>query len=120
MTFPKNRFSLFALLWFSLIWWMLLKEASDDLPKIAIPHFDKIVHFALFFGQTWLILAAFKRAKQAVPYLVLFGFALLFGAATEIAQATLTLTRTGSLADVFADLLGAVSLLGYAKWKYKK
>ncbi|WP_373745781.1 VanZ family protein [Neisseria dentiae] len=113
MRMPNNRFVLFAVLWFfAVIYSLLLKESDDGTPPFA--HFDKVAHFALFFGQFWLLAKAFMRDGLAVPYRLLFVSAVLVAAGSEMAQALLTRTREGSIADGLADVLGAAAALWLA------
>lgn len=111
---PRNRFSLFALLWFAASIYALLFKAADTAPP-PFPHFDKVGHFALFFAQIWLAAKAFRLAQRPIPYRALLFFALVFAIASECAQAWLTATRTGSIGDVAADLAGAAIALFAAR-----
>lgn len=111
MRIPKNRFALFAVLWFvAAVYSLLFSESDSGAPPFA--HFDKVAHFALFFAQFWLLAKAFMQDGLAVPYRLLFMLAVLAAAGSEIAQALFTRTREGSIADGFADMLGA----GAALW----
>ncbi len=107
---PKNRFLIFALLWHIACWYGLLKESSGTPPPF--PHFDKFAHFSLFFAQIWLIARSYREADRQPPWIGLTVFALLFAISSEVAQATLTQTRSGDILDAVADMLGTgVALL---------
>ena len=50
---PLNKFTAAALIWFAAaIYALLFKEGGNSAPPF--PHFDKVGHFGLFFGQAWL------------------------------------------------------------------
>ncbi|UOO81330.1 VanZ family protein [Uruburuella testudinis] len=113
MNIPTNKFTLLALLWFGAgVYSLVFREAESGAPPFA--HFDKIAHFALFFGQFWLIAKALMQARQAIPYTALLACAVLFAAGSETAQALFTQTRQGSAADALADIAGAASALWLA------
>ncbi|MDO4998133.1 MAG: VanZ family protein [Neisseria sp.] len=111
---PKNKFSLLALAWFALAWYALLKESSNNAPP-PFAHFDKVMHLALFFAQIWLLARSFIHEQKAVPYRVLAVFGITFAVCSEIAQAMFTQTRTGSIADVVADIVGMALALWLAR-----
>ncbi|MDO4906341.1 VanZ family protein [Neisseria sp.] len=111
MRIPKNRFALFAVLWFvAAVYLLLFSESDGGAPPFV--HFDKVVHFALFFAQFWLLAKAFMQDGLAVPYRLLFVLAVLAATGSETAQALFTRTREGSIADSIADMFGA----GAALW----
>ncbi|MDO5639864.1 MAG: hypothetical protein Q4G28_08330 [Neisseria sp.] len=113
MNIPFNKFTLLALAWFAGgTYALLFREADGGVPPF--PHFDKVAHFALFFGQIWLIAKAYLAEKRAIPYRSLLVLALLVAAGSEVAQAVLTRTREGSWLDGAADLLGACAALWLA------
>ncbi len=106
---PKNRFLIFALLWHIACWYGLLKESSGTPPPF--PHFDKFAHFSLFFAQIWLLARNYREAGRQPPWTSLTVFALLFAISSEVAQATLTQTRSGDILDAVADMLGTGAAL---------
>lgn len=96
-----------ASLWFgAMIWGLIFREAEPNHAPM-FPHFDKVVHFLLFFSQFWLLARAFLTAKKSVPYAILWVAALLMAIGTEWAQAALTHTRQADFWDGIADILGA-------------
>lgn len=74
---------------------------------------DKVVHFILFGGQTFLILFAFrdklsdkKNRRKVIITAITLGVA--YGLLTEILQAYVFIGRDGNLFDFVADFLGAI------------
>lgn len=114
MNLPRNRFILLSALWFAGSIYLLLFKAAETAPP-PFPHFDKVAHLALFFAQIWLLTKAFRTDNRPIPYRSLMVFALCFAVVSECAQAWFTVTRTGSLGDVLADLTGAALALFTAR-----
>ena len=80
---PRNRYSLLALLWLAAgLYSLLFREAAGGAPPFA--HFDKVAHFALFFGQFWLTAKAFMQAQRPILYAALFTLAVLLAAAVTV------------------------------------
>ena len=48
MKLMKNKWFIFALMWFGLIVYGLLRESPPNGVSL-FPHFDKVAHFLLFF-----------------------------------------------------------------------
>ncbi|MDO4878123.1 MAG: VanZ family protein [Neisseria sp.] len=111
MNLPKNKYTLLAAVWLVLLWYGLLRESGGRLPAPPFPHFDKAVHFAIFFAQFWLAARAFPEAGRRPPYRALALAALLLAAATETAQWLFTATRSGDFYDAAADSAGAAAAL---------
>ncbi len=99
-----------------------------------IPYLDKIVHFLMFGGWSflfgWVFTIRFhqlrRKKKQAdssllqtdfsttLNWIVIIGF--LFGVIIEILQGILPIDRTPDIADTIANGLGAISAAGTLKW----
>ena len=110
---PLNKFTAAALIWFAAaIYALLFKEGGNSAPPF--PHFDKVGHFGLFFGQAWLCAKIFIQDNRNIPYKGILFAALLFAVGSELAQAFLTTTRQGSIADGIADMVGTVAALWFA------
>ena len=110
---PLNKFTVAALIWFAAaIYPLLFKEGGNSPPPF--PHFDKVGHFGLFFGQAWLCAKIFIQDNRNIPYKGILFAALLFAVGSELAQAFLTTTRQGSIADGIADMVGTVAALWFA------
>ncbi|HHX2520415.1 TPA: VanZ family protein [Neisseria subflava] len=111
---PLNKFTAAAFIWFAAaIYALLFKEDGNSAPPF--PHFDKVGHFGLFFGQAWLCAKMFIQDSRNIPYKGILLAALLFAIGSELAQAFLTTTRQGSIADGIADMAGTAVALWFAE-----
>ena len=111
---PLNKFTVAALIWFAAaIYALLFKEGGNSAPPF--PHFDKVGHFGLFFGQAWLCAKMFIQDSRNIPYKGILLAALLFAIGSELAQEFLTATRQGSIADGIVDMAGAAAALWFAE-----
>ena len=111
---PLNKFTAAAFIWFAaVIYALLFKEGGNSAPPF--PHFDKVGHFGLFFGQAWLCAKMFIQDSRNIPYKGILLAALLFAIGSELAQAFLTTTRQGSIADGIADMAGTAVALWFAE-----
>ena len=94
--------------WALIIFWLAFLSTSivmfvpgSPTKENGFMHWDKIQHVLAFMLLIKLAWSAYPNKKyMAVIMLV------IFGAAIEILQATLTTTRTGSTGDWIADLVG--------------
>ena len=98
---------------YAAIYALLFKEGGNSAPPF--PHFDKVGHFGLFFGQAWLCAKIFIQENREIPYKGILFAALLFAVGSELAQAFLTATRQGSIADGIADMAGTAAALWFAE-----
>lgn len=118
MKVMQNKWFVFSLLWLGVMLYGLLRESvpmAGDRYLFTLTHFDKVVHFLLFFGQTWLFSRAFLAAKMAVPYMGLLLGALVLAIATEWGQSVWTFTRQADVWDGVVDVAGAVLALLFAQ-----
>jgi VanZ family protein len=108
----KNIFSILIAL---IIMYLSLANAQtfDKAPFIDIPNIDKAVHFCMYFGLMSVIILENKNNIKSNGHLFLLGLIpLSFGILMEILQATLTVTRSGSVFDALANSAGIfVSIL---------
>ncbi|MDD3892310.1 MAG: VanZ family protein [Bacteroidales bacterium] len=109
--------------WRSILWAFLSLIAcilpSQNLPqmnKIFIPHLDKVVHFALFFILTLILLYESRLretnaslGKRTIVWIVVITF--IYGSFLEGMQHFLIASRSGELADLIANFLGVVAAL---------
>ena len=88
-------------------------QTFDKAPFIDIPNIDKAVHFCMYFGLMLVIILENKNSIKSIGHLFLLGLIpLSFGILMEILQATLTVTRSGSVFDALANSAGIfVSIL---------
>lgn len=113
------------LLWLAIICYALFIPA-DDLPLepfFRIPHFDKIVHFGLFFVFCILLLRPFKRL-QLNYYLLAPLISIILSAILETSQHVLSVSRNSDIKDFIANSLGALTsvmiyylLISNSKWE---
>lgn len=105
-----------TLIWLAVIFWMLLKPASD-IPSYSIfeiPHFDKMVHLGIFAILGFLF--SWESPAWKIKKLFLIGLLLATTTAllTEYLQTSLAKGRSGELIDFVADLIGyALGVWGY-------
>ena len=105
----KNIFSLLVAL---IIMYLSLTSSHtfDNVPLINIPNFDKVIHFGMYFGLMLVIILEHRKNIKNAQYLFLAGLIPLFyGILMEILQATLTVTRTGSIYDALANGAGILA-----------
>ncbi len=103
------------LLWLLIIFYGLLVPANalPIKPFLNIPHFDKIVHFSLFFVLCLLLIRPLKVLKWK-PYLLAPLIAITMGGLLELGQRYLTSSRSSDFYDFLANTTGVlVSLLFY-------
>lgn len=113
--------------WRSILWALLSFVAcvlpSNRIPKInriAIPHFDKVVHFTLFFVLALLLFYENKLrtgnvnlTRKATLWIIVT--TIIYASALEGVQHFFIISRSGNLADLAANLLGVfVAVLVYA------
>ncbi len=82
---------------------------------IDFPNIDKVVHFGMYFSL--MMVLVFENRKIIKGFRNLFIIGLIpfsYGILMEILQATLTVTRTGSIFDALAN--GAGILVSIFLW----
>ena len=102
----------FTILWTSVIF-ILCLIPSSEIPKtnFTIPHFDKIIHFGMFFILSLFVNYEHKTKSfpKNLTLTILLAISLSF--LSEILQKVLTSTRQFDLLDIISDIIG--SLFGY-------
>ena len=110
-----NKLKLRVLKYFYLILWVrLIVFASlcnaNSIPKIQLfEHFDKVVHFVMYFGASLFSIPFFtfhKNYKRS--FLFAFFFSVLLGITMEILQYSITENRSADLFDVLANIFGSI------------
>jgi VanZ family protein len=106
--------------WRSSVWTVIIILAttlpSSSIPKsslLQIPHFDKLVHFVLFFVLALLILSernSLRQQGKLTNRAIVFALSIsiAYGLIIELLQYFLLPTRSGSLYDFMANVLGAI------------
>jgi len=93
--------------WLAFICYGLFVPASNlpTKPFLSIPHFDKIVHFSLFFALCMLLFRPFKKLEKRY-YLLAPLTSIAFGASLEWAQRLISVSRSSDIYDFFANAAG--------------
>lgn len=95
------------LIWLAIICYGLFIPASG-LPKkpfLSIPHFDKLVHFGLFFVFCLLLFVPFKKIKLN-HFFYAPAVSLFFAAALETVQHIVSSSRSSNFYDFLANSAG--------------
>lgn len=86
----------------------------------AVPNFDKLVHFCMYFGFSgviWLESLCVRRNKFGIRKILVAAvlFPVLFSGCIEVGQEYLTINRSGDWIDFVANATGVVcaSLIAY-------
>jgi VanZ family protein len=91
----------------------------DKMPEFNIQGFDKLVHFAMYFGLMLMIIIENRKALKSVKQLFLIGLIpLSYGILLEFMQSGLTATRNGDFFDALSDcagILGAILMFIWIK-----
>lgn len=98
------------LLWLAIICYLLFIPAND-LPTglfFRIPHFDKIVHFSLFFVFCLFMLRPLKRLNLN-HYLIAPSISIISSGMLEFIQHTLSNSRSSDFYDFIANSIGICS-----------
>jgi VanZ family protein len=104
----KNLFSVLTAL---VIMYLSMANSNtfDKVALIKIPHFDKFVHFGMYFSlMSVMIIENRKTIKSNNKLFIISLIPFFYGIAIEIMQSALTVTRTGSVYDALADTLGII------------
>lgn len=85
-----------------------LTEASH-MPTVQVN--DKLVHGVMYLALAVSLMGGFAYIGRTRPghYIGACALATLYGAVMEVLQRICTLTRSGEMADLLADFLGAVT-----------
>lgn len=102
----KNIFSIIVAL---IILFLSLtgSDTFDKVPLFNIPYLDKIVHFLMYSGFMSVIILENRNRLAGIRELFITALIpFMYGILMEILQATLTVSRSGSIYDVFANSTG--------------
>lgn len=100
----------------------------NNIPKTGlfnIPHFDKLLHFALFAVWGLLLSAGFSKQKKGSlfkqhPAMMAITAGIIYAILTELFQHFFLSGRQGSFFDVLADLFGTVFGAFVLQWIMRK
>lgn len=96
-----------ASLWTAIILWACFMPGSD-VPKIKIPHLDKVVHIILFSGFTCLWQFTLKTFDKKQTFTLLL-ITLILGIIIEVIQDSGWIVKRGfEIADIIADVAGGI------------
>jgi VanZ family protein len=100
------------IIWLLLICFGLFMPANElpVKPFLNIPHFDKLVHFSLFFVLCIFLFKPFKKLKLKHYYLAP-ATSIFLGLLLEISQQYITNTRSSDLFDFLANTAGIVTAI---------
>ncbi|WP_165024456.1 VanZ family protein [Dysgonomonas sp. ZJ279] len=102
----------------AIIFYLCCLIPSDDVPNSEIPHFDKIVHFCMYFGLSLVASSYYiyeKKGKVIILKLIIFAIIIpiFYGGLIEILQ-DVFFDRSGDWFDLLADMLGSLAALPFA------
>lgn len=98
--------------WRPILWLLIILVLSlipgNQLPGMPfIPHFDKLVHAAMYFILVVLLINPLKHLKVRRFYLVALFVSFIIGSVVELAQTYIAVNRSGCFCDELANLAGA-------------
>lgn len=98
------------LLWLAIICYALFIPAGNlpVKPFLNIPHFDKMVHFTLFFVLSVFLLRPFKKLKTSF-YFWAPAVSISLSAILEFSQHLITPSRASDFYDFMANTAGAIA-----------
>lgn len=107
--------------WRTLLWLVLIiflstfpVEKVQEAPMFNIPHFDKIVHFFMYyiFAHFWLLDLYKTQQKTSLKLIVIMALSSIFlGGLMEIIQANFTANRQGDFIDALTNSFGVLIAL---------
>lgn len=105
---PKARTAIWCTYWIAIF--VLMHRPLGDMGKPPFPGADKVVHFVLYFGLTWIGAWRLRAnlAGHSLPTLLFWaGIYVAYGGIDEWLQSYVG--RTMSLFDWFADVSGVAA-----------
>ncbi len=106
---------IYLLIWVCIILYGSLTSNATKTPLFEIPHLDKIAHFGMYFGLTFLLIPVqIGKIKKVNSNAIIL--AIAFGLLMELIQFSMHTGRQASVYDAIANTIGAFSgLLFYRK-----
>jgi len=111
------KYKLFIILWIIVIFILSAISGNDldKVPKINIPHFDKIVHFGMYSILQYLFILNFSKTRcklTFINYLIITSvFSVSYSIIMEFAQTYLFEKRSGDFFDVLANTTGVLTVI---------
>lgn len=98
----------------------VMPVSLDRDSSLRIPHADKVVHFAMFAGLSFLLIRSFQvKINTAISYKTVIAVVIAcacYGGILEFLQALTPAKRDSDIFDWFADLVG-VGAGTFVAWK---
>jgi len=120
----KDKVQQKLFLWILIVYVVVLMiGAVITIPKgVVTGNTDKYMHFLEFFGLSLIIVKTLQVFRAKLPYIMGFVVSCIIGLLSEIVQLA-TITRTFSVYDLLADLIGIIVGLVFfrlvvSKWKF--
>ena len=106
----KTLTTILLVVWSLIMAWLLLTPGSPDVSDYFFDGADKLAHFSLFLGWSFLMTlrGLYGPMNTRVILLVVICVSLILGAGTELLQGIIP-NRSRELIDFIADVLGAIS-----------
>lgn len=106
----RNRIILAILIWTAITMYFTLAPA-DYLPESDLWGYDKLGHFGIFGGWTFLtgLFLTTSNPKRPIPNLWIWLGGALFSSLIEFLQFALPINRTAEWGDVAANLIGVTT-----------
>ena len=107
---PNNRLNFYlisSISWFFLIIYLLLIYKSNGIIS-SFEHFDKVVHFILFFIQSYLVICLYISLNLSKSYLTIIIILIIFCCLIEILQIKIPF-RSFDIYDLLANISGSIS-----------
>ncbi len=100
---------LLSVIWTIVVLYLSLAQfKTDNLPKFRLPHFDKFVHFTMYFIYTFLLLFESKKHKRLKTVLIVSIYTICFGILMEFLQ-SYTGYRSRDIYDALFNSLGTIT-----------
>jgi VanZ family protein len=105
------------IIWLALICYGLFIPAGNlpVKPFLNIPHFDKIVHFGLFFVFCLLLFRPFRKLKIN-SYFWAPAISLFLATLLEVVQQTISSSRSSNLYDLMANTAGILASIVFFRF----
>ena len=111
------KYKLFVIFWIIVI--LILSAISgndlDKVPKINIPHFDKVVHFGMYSILQYLFVLYYSKVKPKLNIITFLVYTAIFSVSysilMEFAQTYVFEKRSGDFFDVIANTAGVITVV---------